>query len=58
MDMMIVVQPETVRPKWIQYIITAKHGKSTSRNEAIVKAFHYMKIVEVWRTGIPRIISR
>ena len=36
MDMMIVVQPETVRPKWIQDIITAKHGKSTSRNEAIV----------------------
>ena len=39
-------------------IITAKHGKSTCRNEAIAEAFHYMKIVEAWRTGIPRIISR
>lgn len=39
-------------------IITAKHGKSTCRNEAIAEAFHYMKIVEAWGTGIPRIISR
>ena len=39
-------------------IITAKHGKSTCRNEAIAEAFHYMKIVEAWGTGIPRIINR
>ena len=39
-------------------IVTAKHGKSTCRNEAIAEAFHYMKIVEAWGTGIPRIISR
>ncbi len=39
-------------------IITAKHGKSTCRNEAIAEAFHYMKIVEAWGTGIPRIISK
>ena len=39
-------------------IITAKHGKSTCRNEAIAEAFHYMRIVEAWGTGIPRIISR
>lgn len=39
-------------------IITAKHGKFTCRNEAIAEAFHYMKIVEAWGTGIPRIINR
>ncbi len=39
-------------------IITAKRGKSTCRNEAIAEAFHYMKIIEAWGTGIPRIISR
>ena len=39
-------------------IVTAKHGKSTCRNEAIAEAFYYMKIVEAWGTGIPRIISR
>ena len=39
-------------------IVTAKHGKSTCRNEAIAEAFHYMKIVEAWGTGIPRIINR
>lgn len=39
-------------------IATAKHGKSTCRNEAIAEAFHYMKIVEAWGTGIPRIIAR
>ncbi len=39
-------------------IITAKRGKSTCRNEAIAEAFHYMRIVEAWGTGIPRIISR
>ncbi|MCM1038388.1 MAG: putative DNA binding domain-containing protein [Ruminococcus sp.] len=37
---------------------TAKRGKSTCRNEAIAGAFHYMRIVEAWGTGIPRIISR
>ena len=39
-------------------IETAKRGKSTCRNEAIAEAFHYMKIVEAWGTGIPRIIGR
>lgn len=39
-------------------IVTAKHGKSTCRNEAIAEAFHYMNIVEAWGTGIPRIINR
>lgn len=33
-------------------------GKSTCRNEVIAEAFHYMRIVEAWGTGIPRIISR
>ena len=39
-------------------IKTMKIGKSTCRNEAIAEAFHYMKIVEAWGTGIPRIISK
>jgi DNA-binding protein Fis len=37
---------------------TAKLGKSTCRNEAIAEAFHYMRIVEAWGTGLPRIINR
>ena len=37
---------------------TAKKGKSTCRNEALAEAFHYMRIVEAWGTGIPRIINR
>ena len=39
-------------------IETAKTGKSTCRNEAIAEAFHYMRIVEAWGTGLPRIINR
>ena len=39
-------------------IETAKKGKSTCRNEVIAEAFHYMRIVEAWGTGIPRIINR
>ena len=39
-------------------IETVKTGKSTCRNEAIAEAFHYMRIVEAWGTGIPRIIKR
>ena len=37
---------------------TAKLGKSTCRNEVIAESFHYMRIVEAWGTGIPRIINR
>lgn len=37
---------------------TAKLGKSTCRNEAVAEAFHYMRIIEAWGTGIPRIINR
>ena len=37
---------------------TAKKGKSRCRNEAVAEAFHYMRIVEAWGTGIPRIINR
>lgn len=36
----------------------AKLGKSTCRNEAVAEAFHYMRIIEAWGTGIPRIINR
>lgn len=39
-------------------IIIAKHEKFTCRNEAAEEVFHYMKIVEIWGTGILRIISR
>lgn len=39
-------------------IETAKLGKSRCRNAAIAEAFHYMRIVETWGTGIPRIISK
>ncbi len=39
-------------------IETAKLGKSTCRNEVIAESFHYMRIVEAWGTGIPRIINR
>lgn len=39
-------------------IETAKKEKSTCRNEAIAEAFHYMKLVEAWETGIPRMIAR
>lgn len=37
---------------------TAKQGKSMCRNESIAEAFHYMRIVEAWGTGLPRIINR
>lgn len=39
-------------------IETAKNGKSSCRNIAIAEAFHYMRIIEGWGTGIPRIISK
>lgn len=39
-------------------ITTALEGKSTCRNEAIAEAFHYMRIVEAWGTGIPRIRNK
>ena len=38
-------------------IETAMSGRSMCRNEAIAEAFHYMKIVETWGTGIPRIMD-
>lgn len=37
---------------------TAKEGKSKCRNTAICDAFHYMRIIEQWGTGIPRIINQ
>ena len=39
-------------------LATAKKGKSRCRNEAIAEAFHYMRIIESWGTGIPRIYNR
>ena len=39
-------------------IETAKMGKSRCRNEAIAEAFHYMRIIEAWGTGIPRMYHR
>ncbi len=39
-------------------IATAKMGKSRCRNEAIAEAFHYMRIIESWGTGIPRLYNR
>ena len=38
-------------------IETAKSGRSMCRNEAIAQAFQYMKTVETWGTGIPRIFE-
>lgn len=37
---------------------TIKLGKSKCRNAAIAEAFHYMRFVEAWGTGLPRIINR
>lgn len=37
---------------------TVKAGRSKCRNTAICDAFHYMKIIEQWGTGIPRIINQ
>lgn len=37
---------------------TVKEGKSKCRNTAICDAFHYMRIIEQWGTGIPRIINQ
>ncbi len=34
-----------------------KQGFSKVRNEAIANAFHYMRLIEQWGTGIPRIID-
>lgn len=36
----------------------AKSGRSKCRNAAIAEAFRYMRIVERWGTGIPRIIRQ
>lgn len=37
---------------------TAKTGKSKCRNAAIAEAFKYMKIVEAWGTGLPKIVQK
>lgn len=36
---------------------SAKTGKSKCRNSAVADAFYYMRIIEAWGTGIPRIIQ-
>lgn len=36
---------------------TMKAGRSKCRNQAIADIFQYMKIVEAWGTGIPRMIA-
>ena len=33
-------------------------GKSKCRNKVIAEAFHYMKIIEGWGTGLPRLYSQ
>lgn len=38
-------------------IESMKLGRSSCRNKAIAEAFKYMRIVEAWGTGIPRIIK-
>lgn len=35
---------------------TIKAGRSKCRNQALADIFSYMKIVEAWGTGIPRMI--
>ena len=37
---------------------SAKAGKSKCRNSAIADAVYYMRIIEAWGTGIPRIIRQ
>ena len=41
-----------------QNIERMKEGYSKIRNEAIAYAFSYMKLMEHWGSGIPRIIDR
>ena len=36
----------------------AKSGKSRCRNKAIAEAFQYMKLIEGWGTGLPRLYKR
>ena len=36
----------------------ALRGKSKCRNEAIAQAFQYMKIIEGWGTGLPRLFRQ
>ena len=36
----------------------ALSGKSKCRNKAIAEAFQYMKIIEGWGTGLPRLFAR
>ena len=38
-------------------IESIKEGRSSCRNEAIAQVFQYMKIIESWGTGIPKIIN-
>lgn len=36
----------------------ATSGKSKCRNRAIAEAFHYMKLIEGWGTGLPRLFKQ
>lgn len=38
-------------------ITAALNGKSKCRNAAISEAFHYMKLMETWGTGLKRILN-
>ena len=39
-------------------VTDALNGKSKCRNKAIAEAFQYMKIIEGWGTGLPRLFRR
>jgi len=39
-------------------VTDALSGKSKCRNKAIAEAFQYMKIIEGWGTGLPRLFRR
>ncbi len=39
-------------------VAEALSGKSKCRNKAIAEAFQYMKIIEGWGTGLPRLFSQ
>lgn len=39
-------------------VAEAMSGKSKCRNKAIAEAFQYMKLIEGWGTGLPRLFKR
>ncbi len=41
-----------------QTVARMKEGYSKVRNEALAKAFSYMKLIEQWGSGVPRIIEK